>query len=182
MQLAPIQTISISNSALTKTSNSLFKLETMPRTYWYWTVPPTTRLPRAAPNSGLIDSMRLDWTSSDATVSARSGCFRPTLALSQRSTPQIFYFRNRICPAGVACLGGTTAVAAARIFNAGNNRWTDRAGDAINEKYLVGSFEKVPTEIYTVTSPTRKLNTPRDFNYFRRKWTNSWQHPRDHLA
>jgi len=98
VQLAPIQTISISNSALTKTSNSLFKLETMPRTYWYWTVPPTTRLPRAAPNSGLIDSMRLDWTSSDATVSARSGCFRPTLALSQRSTPQIFYFRNRICP------------------------------------------------------------------------------------
>jgi len=104
-----------------------------------------------------------------------------TCAIAKKHPTDILFSESDM-PAGVACLGGTTAVAAARIFNAGNNRWTDRAGDAINEKYLVGSFEKVPTEIYTVTSPTRKLNTPRDFNYFHRKWTNSWQHPRDHLA
>lgn len=79
-----------------------------------------------------------------------------TCIIAKKARSNIRFIESDV-PAGVACLGGPNAVAAARIFVGENGRWVS-GGVAANERYVIEPFSNATTAVYTVESPTRKLN------------------------
>jgi hypothetical protein len=101
---------------------------------------------------------RLDASGSDLVGCNCIGTFQlmPThTCVIAKKFPSKVRFSETDLPAGVACLGGSAAVAAARIFTAGN---VVSDGVAVNEKYIVEPSSNAPTAVYTVATPTQKLD------------------------